>query len=73
MPNVMPLQADDPRRVGRYRLTGRMGSRTGVDGSTVRVFTAKMVDGDMLVTLLAATEWRTRPGPVHREHAWPAG
>jgi eukaryotic-like serine/threonine-protein kinase len=55
MPNVMPLQADDPRRVGRYRLTGRMGSRTGVDGSTLRVFTAKMVDGDtVLVTLLGS-------------------
>ena len=55
MPNVMPLHADDPRRVGRYRLTGRMGSRTGVDGSTLRVFTAKMVDGDtVLVTLLGS-------------------
>ena len=55
MPNVMPLQADDPRRVGRYRLTGRMGSRTGVDGSTLRVFTAKIVDGDtVLVTLLGS-------------------
>src|SRR5215470_1328370 len=53
MPHVMPLQADDPRRVGRYRLTGRMDSRTGADGSTLRVFMARMVDdGAVIVTLL---------------------
>jgi hypothetical protein len=53
MPNVMPLQADDPRHVGRYRLTGRMGSRTGADGSTLRVFMGKVADhGAVVVTLL---------------------
>ena len=53
MPNVMPLQADDPRRVGHYRLTGRIDSRPGPDGSTPRVFMAKMVDdGEVIVTLL---------------------
>jgi len=53
MPNVMPLRADDPRRVGRYRLTGRIGSRTAVDGSWLRVFMATMVDdGEAVVTLL---------------------
>ena len=53
MPNVMPLQADDPRRVGHYRLTGRIDSRPGADGSTTRVFMAKMVDdGEVIVTLL---------------------
>jgi hypothetical protein len=49
----MPLQADDPRRVGHYRLTGRIDSRPGADGSTPRVFMAKMVDdGEVIVTLL---------------------
>jgi len=53
MPNVMPLQADDPRRVGHYRLTGRIDSRGGADGSRPRVFMAKMVDdGEAVVTLL---------------------
>ena len=53
MPHVMPLQADDPRRVGRYRLTGRMASQAGADGSTQRVFMAKLVnDGSVIVALL---------------------
>jgi hypothetical protein len=53
MPNVMPLQAADPRRVGHYRLTGRLDSRPGADGSTPRVFMAKIVDdGEVIVTLL---------------------
>ena len=53
MPYAMPLQADDPRRVGRYRLTGRIESRTGADGSTPQVFLARRVDnGTVIVTLL---------------------
>ncbi|HUL26944.1 MAG TPA: hypothetical protein VLW44_14365 [Streptosporangiaceae bacterium] len=49
----MPLQADDPRRVGRYRLIGRLESRMAADGSTPRVFMAKLADdGDVIVTLL---------------------
>jgi eukaryotic-like serine/threonine-protein kinase len=53
MPLVTPLQADDPRRVGRYRLTGRIASRAGAGGSTQRVFMAKPVDdGTVIVTLL---------------------
>src|SRR5262252_5214708 len=53
MPNVMPLQADDPRRVGHYRLTNRIDSRPGADGSTPQVFLATMVDdGEVIVTLL---------------------
>ena len=53
MPHVMPLQAGDPRRVGRYRLIGRLESRMAADGSTPRVFMAKLADdGDVIVTLL---------------------
>jgi eukaryotic-like serine/threonine-protein kinase len=53
MPDVMPLQADDPRRVGHYRLTGRVDNRRGADGGTPRVFMARMVDdGTVIVTLL---------------------
>src|SRR5689334_7139196 len=44
MPNVTSLRPDDPRRVGRYRLTGRLD-----------VFLAQRVDGEaVMVTLLAA-------------------
>jgi len=53
MPDVMPLQADDPRRVGHYRLTGRVDDRGGADGGTPRVFMGRMVDdGAVIVTLL---------------------
>src|SRR5215472_16538018 len=53
MPHVMPLQAGDPRRVGRYRLTGRLNGRGGGDGSPQRVFMGKIVDnGAVIVTLL---------------------
>ena len=56
MPTVMPLQADDPRRVGRYRLTGRMDDRTRADGSTQRVFMAKTVEDDMVIVTLLGRE-----------------
>jgi eukaryotic-like serine/threonine-protein kinase len=56
MPYVMPLQADDPRRVGRYRLTGRMESRAEADGSTPRVFMAKRVDNDTVIVTLLGPE-----------------
>jgi hypothetical protein len=53
MPHVTPLQADDPRRVGRYRLTGRIASRAGGDAGAPGVFMAKPVDdGTVIVTLL---------------------
>jgi eukaryotic-like serine/threonine-protein kinase len=56
MPTVMPLQADDPRRVGRYRLTGRMDDRTGADGSTQRVFMARTVEDDTVIVTLLGRE-----------------
>jgi eukaryotic-like serine/threonine-protein kinase len=53
MPNVTSLRPDDPRRVGRYRLTGRMDEFSGAGPSAV--FLAQRVDGEtVMVTLLAA-------------------
>ncbi len=53
MPHVTPLQAGDPRRVGRYRLTGRLNGRSARNGSPQRVFMGKIVDdGVVIVTLL---------------------
>jgi tRNA A-37 threonylcarbamoyl transferase component Bud32 len=53
MPNVTSLRPDDPRRVGRYRLTGRMDEFSGAGSSAV--FLAQRVDGEtVMVTLLAA-------------------
>jgi len=40
MPNVTPLRPGDPRRVGRYRLTGRVDDFAEED-----VFLAERVDG----------------------------
>ncbi len=53
MPTITPLQAGDHRRVGRYRLTGRIDGDTRADDTGERVFLGKMVDGDpVIVTLL---------------------
>ncbi len=53
MPNVTSLRPDDPRRVGRYRLTGRVDELATGDAGAV--FLAQRVDGEtVMVTLLAA-------------------
>jgi eukaryotic-like serine/threonine-protein kinase len=53
MPHVTPLHADDPSRVGRYRLTGRIADMPG----TGPVYLAQTVDGsDVMITLLDG-EW----------------
>jgi hypothetical protein len=53
MPNVTPLHADDPRRVGRYRLTGR------VEGMPVPgpVYVARTVDGSEVTITLLGGDW----------------
>jgi hypothetical protein len=53
MPHVTPLHADDPRRVGRYRLTGR------VEGMPVPgpVYVARTVDGSEVTITLLAGDW----------------
>src|ERR1035441_8739974 len=51
MPHVTSLGADDPRRVGRYRLAGRI---SGMPASGP-VYLANSVDGDQVtVTLLGS-------------------
>jgi hypothetical protein len=53
MPHVTPLHADDPRRVGRYRLTGRI---EGI-AAAGPVYLGAAVDGsDVTITLLDG-EW----------------
>ena len=55
MPNVTSLRPDDPRRVGRYRLTGRIDEFARGDAAPTAVFLAQRVDGEtVMVTLLAA-------------------
>ncbi len=55
MPNVTSLRPDDPRRVGRYRLTGRVDEFAGGAAGPSAVFLAQRVDGEtVMVTLLAA-------------------
>jgi eukaryotic-like serine/threonine-protein kinase len=65
MPHVLPLQADDPRPVGRYRLTGRLAGRDAAGGSTHRVFMARMVDGGMVIVTLLGNQ--RAAGPAARD------
>jgi len=53
MPNVAPLHANDPRRVGRYRLTGRI-EEMPAEGS---VFLAAMADGNQVTLTLLDADW----------------
>jgi hypothetical protein len=55
MPNVTPLRSGDPRRVGRYRLTGRVDDFAGRDVPQRDVFLAERVDGAaVMATFLGA-------------------
>jgi eukaryotic-like serine/threonine-protein kinase len=65
MPNVTPLRPDDPRRVGRYRLTGRVDEFTAGETGQSAVFLAQRPDSEtVMITLLAAD--RT-VGPAARD------
>ena len=52
MPQVAPLRPDDPKRVGRYRLTGRI---TGIPGSSP-AYLGRATDGDRVTLTLFAPE-----------------
>jgi hypothetical protein len=52
MPNVIPLRPDEPRRIGRYRLTGRIEDLAAAPGAPGR-YAASRADGETVtVTLL---------------------
>jgi hypothetical protein len=53
MPLVTPLRAADPRRVGRYRLTGRIAGMPAAGP----VYLARSVDGSEVTVTLLGGEW----------------
>jgi hypothetical protein len=55
MPNVTPLRPGDPRRVGRYRLTGRVDDFAGGDVPQRDVFLAQRVDGAVVMATFLGT------------------
>ena len=55
MPHVTPLRPGDPRRVGRYRLTGRIDDFSGVDTARQEVFLAQRVDGAAVMAAFPGT------------------
>ena len=55
MPNVTPLRPGDPRRVGRYRLTGRVDDFAGEDVPQQDVFLAERADGAAVMATLPGT------------------
>src|SRR5689334_21087026 len=55
MPNVTPLRPGDPRRVGRYRLTGRVDGFAGADVPQRDVFLAQRVDGAAVLAACLGT------------------
>lgn len=53
MPSVIPLRPDEPRRIGRYRLTGRFEDPGVAGEGSVGAYTATRADGETVtVTLL---------------------
>jgi serine/threonine protein kinase len=49
MPNVTPLRPGDPRRVGRYWLTGRVDDFSRADTARQDVFLAQRADGEAVL------------------------
>ena len=62
MPNVTPLRAEDPDRVGRYRLSGRISGMPG----TGPVFVANAVSGPDVVVRLLRGSWTRDPAERDR-------
>jgi hypothetical protein len=53
MPNVIPLRPDEPRRIGRYRLLGRIADRGAAPEDAAGSYAARRTDGETVaVTLL---------------------
>jgi len=62
MPHVSPLRTEDPDRVGRYRLSGRISGMPG----TGPVFLASSVDGTEVVVRLLHGAWTRDPAERDR-------
>jgi hypothetical protein len=62
MPHVSPLRTEDPDRVGRYRLAGRISGMPG----TGPVFLASSVDGTEVVVRLLHGAWTGDPAERDR-------
>jgi eukaryotic-like serine/threonine-protein kinase len=56
MPFVTPLGPDDPRRVGRYRLSGRIADYPADLGPT-NSYVARLPDGSMASVALLGKDW----------------
>jgi hypothetical protein len=64
MPFVTPLGPDDPRRVGRYRLSGRIADYPADPGLTSS-YAARLPDGSMASVALLGKDWA--PGGAARD------
>lgn len=62
MPHVTPLRAEDPDRIGRYRLAGRISGMPG----TGPVFVASSVGGTEVVVRLLLGGWTRDPAERDR-------
>ena len=62
MPHVSPLRTEDPDRVGRYRLAGRISGMPG----TGPVFLASSIDGTEVVVRLLHGAWTRDPAERDR-------
>ncbi|HEV2375069.1 MAG TPA: hypothetical protein VGS19_23295 [Streptosporangiaceae bacterium] len=56
MPEVLPLRPGNPRRVGRYRLTGRVDELATPEEVESEIFLARSVSGDMVVVTLLSED-----------------
>jgi eukaryotic-like serine/threonine-protein kinase len=62
VPHVTPLRAEDPDRVGRYRLSGRISGLPGIGPA----YRAVAVDGSQVVVRLLGGTWTRDPAARDR-------
>ena len=64
MPFVTPLGPEDPRRVGRYRLSGRIADDPA-DPGPANSYATRLPDGAMAAIVMLGTDWA--PGGASRD------
>ncbi|HEY2129772.1 MAG TPA: hypothetical protein VGH77_21570 [Streptosporangiaceae bacterium] len=64
MPVVTPLRPDDPRRVGRYRLAGRIADQVA-DQGPAGIFLSRLPNGTPVAVMLLGTT--SAPDPASRD------